>query len=155
MFRPLLAIIVAIIMAMLAWPAGADIYKWTDAQGKVHYGDKPLNTGDANRFNPQVAKEAEAQAVELRRKAAEAETRKRLEKAKASDAAAKLQAEEKRRADLCQRARSNLEVLQQPNINVTAVDSEGNKRQLGEHDKRLAVERANQNIAENCGPLPQ
>ena len=26
--------------------AGSDIYKWTDAQGKVHYGDKPKTGGE-------------------------------------------------------------------------------------------------------------
>ena len=30
-----------LLLAILALPAAAEIYKWTDAQGKVHYGDQP------------------------------------------------------------------------------------------------------------------
>jgi len=30
-----------LLIALLALPAAADIYKWTDAQGKAHYSDNP------------------------------------------------------------------------------------------------------------------
>jgi hypothetical protein len=32
---------VALPLLLVALPAGADIYKWTDAQGRVHFSDQP------------------------------------------------------------------------------------------------------------------
>ena len=34
-------VVALLLAASLALPAGAQIYKWTDSTGKVHYGDKP------------------------------------------------------------------------------------------------------------------
>ena len=35
--------VIAIAGLLLAIPAGADIYKWVDSTGKVHYSDKPID----------------------------------------------------------------------------------------------------------------
>jgi glutaredoxin len=41
------SILVAVLFAALALAAHAQVYKWTDATGKVHYGDRPPD--DANK----------------------------------------------------------------------------------------------------------
>ena len=151
MFRPGLALV----LAMLAAPAGADIYKWTDAQGKVHYGDHPPSSSIPKPFNPQVSEAAEARAVEARRQLADQAARKRLEEEKAGKEADKQRAsreeEARRKAENCQRARSNLEMLQRTNIRrLTTVDAQGNTQVLDAAARQVETERAIQSIAENC-----
>lgn len=34
---------VFILFLFMALPVNAGVYKWTDEQGNVHYGDKPVN----------------------------------------------------------------------------------------------------------------
>lgn len=38
--RQVIGVLTCALLA-LAWPAAAQVYKWTDENGKVHYGDKP------------------------------------------------------------------------------------------------------------------
>jgi hypothetical protein len=40
----------ACILAAVSWPAGAQVYKWTDENGKVHYGDKPQGAKPATKI---------------------------------------------------------------------------------------------------------
>jgi hypothetical protein len=150
MFRP----VVALLLAALALPAGAEIYKWTDAQGNVHYGDQPPSSTIPKQFNPQTTKAAEARAEEARRQAAEQAARKRLEQGKAREAASKQQAageeEARRKAENCQRARGNLEMLLRMNTRLTTVDARGQAQVLDAAARQTEMERANRAIAENC-----
>lgn len=41
MTRPRNSLLLAALLAFAATPAAPQVFKWTDAQGKVHYGDKP------------------------------------------------------------------------------------------------------------------
>ena len=38
---------VACALLAVSWPAAAQVYKWTDENGKVHYGDKPQGAKSA------------------------------------------------------------------------------------------------------------
>jgi len=151
MFRPGLALV----LATLAAPAGAEIYKWTDAQGKVHYGDHPPSSTVPKPFNPQTSKATEARAEEARRQAAEQAARKRLEEEKVREEAKKQRAaseeEARRKAENCQRARANLEMLQRTNIRrLTTVDAQGQTQVLDSEARQVEMERASRTIAENC-----
>jgi len=143
-----------LLLVLLATPAGADVYKWTDAQGKAHYGDQPPSTPLAKPFDPKTSKATEAQAGEARRQAADQAARKRLEQEKAREAASKQLAaseeEARRKAENCQRARANLEMLQRANTRLTTVDSQGQTRVLDAAARQAEMERANQTISENC-----
>jgi hypothetical protein len=150
MFRPGLAIV----LATLAAPAGAEIYKWSDAQGKVHYGDQAPSSSIPIPFNPQTSKDAEARAMEARRQAADQAARVRLEQEKAREAANRQrdasEAEARRKAENCQRARSNLETLQRAYGRITKVDAQGRTQVLDAAARQAEMERAMRYIAENC-----
>jgi hypothetical protein len=143
-----------LLLATLALPAAAEIYKWTDAQGKVHYGDQPPSGSDVKQITPRVSKEVEARAEEARRKAAEQAVRKRVEQSKAREEEAKKQAnaeeEAKRRAENCQRARGNLELLQRANMRLTTVDAQGQSHELNAAAREAEMAHAVKTIAENC-----
>lgn len=141
-------------LALLAAPAGAEIFKWTDSQGKVHYGDQPPSSTTPNTFDPGTSAAAEARALELRREAATEAARKRLEQTRAREESSQQRAaeweESQRKAKNCQRARGNLELLQRAHMRLRTVGDAGQSGVLDEAARQVAIERANQTIAENC-----
>lgn len=143
-----------IMLALLAMPAGAEIYKWTDAQGKVHYGDHPPSHTSPEQFVPKVSEAAEARALDARRRMADEAARKRIEDVKQREAEAREQAtkaeEAQRKAENCGRARRNLELLQRANMRLSAVDAQGNTRVLDVATRQAEIERAQQMMRENC-----
>ncbi|MDD5388806.1 MAG: DUF4124 domain-containing protein [Gallionellaceae bacterium] len=145
---------ILLLLALLAAPAGADIYKWTDAQGKIHYGDQPPSSTLPEQFNPRTSEATEARAVEARRQAADLAAHKRLEQVKAREVASKELAareeEARRKAENCQRARANLEMLQRANMRLSTVDSQGQTRVLDAAARQAEMERAGRTISENC-----
>lgn len=145
---------VILLLAMLAAPAGAEIYKWTDAQGEIHYGDQPPSSTTPKPFHLQTSEATEARAAEARRQAADQAARKRLEQEKVREAASKQLAaneeEARRKAENCQRARANLEMLQRANLRLTTVDSQGQPRVLDAAARQAEIQSASQTISENC-----
>lgn len=143
-----------LLLALLAAPAGADIYKWTDAKGDVHYGDQPPSSTTPEQFKPRTSEAAEARAVEARRQAADQAARRRLEQVKARETANKELAaheeESRRMAENCQRARANLEMLQRANMRLSTVDAQGQTRVLDAAARQVEMERATRTISENC-----
>ncbi|MDO9224779.1 MAG: DUF4124 domain-containing protein [Pseudomonadota bacterium] len=150
MFRPGMILV----LSTLATAAGADVYKWTDAQGKVNYGDRPPSITTAMPPNLQASEAAEARASAARRQAADQAARKRLEAAKAKETESRDQAtraeENQRRAENCQRARGNLELLQRAHMRLTTVDARGQSRVLDTAARQTEVDRAQRMISENC-----
>ncbi len=50
--RPLLSAV--LIMLVLPGVAGAEIYRWVDAQGRVHFGERPLEGAQRLEVQPQI-----------------------------------------------------------------------------------------------------
>lgn len=149
MIRPALALL----LVLLAWPAGAEIYKWKDANGKVHYGDHPPTNTTPGQFTPRKAKEAEAQGEIARRKAADQAIRQRMEQAKAQEEEQRQLAEREaaaRLAENCQRVRNNLDMLQRPNMRLTVLDARGQEQLMDDSTRRAETERALRDLAEHC-----
>jgi hypothetical protein len=48
-------IVLLLIIALASFPAHAQLYKWTDANGKVHYSDRPLDGGNVKEIRVQSA----------------------------------------------------------------------------------------------------
>jgi len=95
--------VVAPALVLLVPSASAEIYKWVDAQGNVHFGDKPLDTKDASQAKPvelrnsytPTERSAQEQAVYERERLA---TKQRLEAEKATKERASKERPEKPRA---------------------------------------------------------
>jgi hypothetical protein len=80
----------------------ADVYKWTDAQGNTHYGDRPPSTESATRLNSQGT------TVKTKVDEARAETREKLLQSMQEDRLEKKEKRQKKRAKAKQdRARCN------------------------------------------------
>lgn len=99
--------------ALLIGVAHADIYRWTDAQGRVHYGDQPPASG-AQKIDeppppsPLSPEEANAQleAIRAKREAANEDA------AKAREEKAQIDAKRQQRADACKTLRMQLDDMQ-------------------------------------------
>lgn len=94
---------VVLILACVSAVAMGQVYKWTDAKGQVHFGDKPPVTGAEKLAVPSEpsmgdAKAARARALEQARKV-ELLERERLRREKAAAAERKSEAYDRKVAD--------------------------------------------------------
>jgi hypothetical protein len=132
--------------------AQAELYKWTDAQGKVHYTDQPptLNSqtikhstaGQAETTsNATHSLDAKDQAYQKRRKDAE-------------DARAKAdkEAEQTRIArENCDKARKNLSTLQNANTpHVYTTDAAGQRTYMDDTARANALANSQKSVSEFC-----
>ena len=127
--------------------ANADIYRWTDAEGRTHYGDRPPTDGAEKIVEPPPPSDlspeeanAKLDAIRARREAAAEE------RAKAKEEQAKADAKKKQRAQECAAARRQLDSLRAAQ---RVRDDEGNWY-TGEQrlDKQRELEQA---IRKHCG----
>lgn len=139
-------------------PSLAEVFKWTDARGNVHYSDQPPPAGEIGVL-PHVlpthpAREAQAAGEAERKKLSERQTEARMKEALAREADQKKQealAEEaKRRAENCQRVRKNLETLEKPRSRVARQNAQGQREYLDDTARQAETEKARRDISEYC-----
>lgn len=144
----LLPVALSLLLGLGLAQAG-DIYRWTDADGRVHYGDRPPPQGaqkiDAPPPAPLSPGQAEQRLEEIRaRNAASAEAR-----AQAREERAQAEAQREQRAAECAAARRQRDAM------VAAQRIRGPDGQWYTGEQRLEklreLERA---IAEHCGGIP-
>lgn len=148
---------VLLVGALWALPAGAQLYKWTDASGQVQYSDRPpvgvnaepLRGGlsapapraadgeDADDARPNYAQQAEA-FRKRREEAAEAQ-RKQAEAA----------AQEQARADHCQRTRAYLRMTEAGG-RMVRTNEQGEREFLSDAQMRQEAARAREELARHC-----
>ena len=137
-------------LAVAVSAQASGLYKWTDSSGKVHYSDQPptveaqpLRTGSPGQAD--YAREA-AQALDARDQAYQ----KRLKDAEEARAKAdKEAAEMRRKRDNCDKARKNLDVLQnRPRVYTT--DAAGQRTYMNDAARAQALANSQKAVAENC-----
>jgi hypothetical protein len=90
-----------------------DIYRWTDAQGRTHYGDRPPASGAEKIVEPPPPSDLSPDEANAKLEAIRAEREKAAEeRALAKEAQAKAAAEQKQRAAECAAARRQQDALQ-------------------------------------------
>jgi hypothetical protein len=115
-------------MAASASVSAADVYKWTDASGRVHYGDQPkqgaqkVNVGSAN---------GESATPEDK------------------DAAS----QKKQHAEDCGRKRDQLTNYQKA-TRIVEKDALGNEKEYNEADRQKLISVTQKQITEGCADVP-
>jgi hypothetical protein len=135
---------------LLAQYAHAGVYKWTDAQGRVHYSDTPPPRQEAQRLRTGRTDEAEAAAA--RRSLADKLSDSELRRKKAQEDEDRRKAEEEKRrakAEQCTRAREQLQILQQ-NMPIVRVDPQGRRYFMGDAERAAAIQEAQKRADESC-----
>ena len=148
MQRTRLSAILVLILASATAPA--EVYKWLDADGKVHYGDRPPATGTDSQsltLPPAPTRDADDERRSLlRSRLLEAIDAERTEKVQAEREAA---AARQKQAQMCARARSDLARFERANIIYTN-DPSGARIYMSDEARAEALSNAKLWIDEHC-----
>ncbi|MGW8229274.1 MAG: DUF4124 domain-containing protein [Gammaproteobacteria bacterium] len=139
-------VVLLISFICLVTPLQAEIYKWTDEQGRVHFSDKPADNDTppyplripaaASGGTPDGGTPTDAERRIKQRKLMESLETERLEK---EQAAAKQRQQRAMRDRKCQYARAELRASKEANL-IYDYDAKGNKVYLNETQKQKYFE---------------
>lgn len=132
-----------LVLALLSLPASAQVYKWTDANGKVHYSDKPVGNGEAVHIpkSQQVDPEAKTRLQQFRNQ---------LDSSKVVD---EKQAEEKQKLAAEQQAKcekTRLRLQQYEEVGQIVQVKDGERVYLDYQQKDAQMAEMRQFLQENC-----
>ncbi len=153
MRKPMTTLCAVTTLLVLSVPGvRAEMYKWTDEQGQVHYSQSPPPGRPAQTIAPppRVDTEAAIKALEDQKKRME-KGAKKIEK-QAKKAAEKQQADknETDRKQACETWRQNLEKLR--NVPVYKTTVEGGREYLTDEQRQAEIENTERKVAEHCNP---
>ena len=139
-------------MAVAGGAAASEIYKWTDAEGNVHYEDRPSGADTEERlsmtYNP-TNNSAVQKRVERRIEAQTAQDEAKSVAAAAQQEAADSAADDAARQENCDRSRARLESYLQSR-RMYSTDAEGQRVYLDEAQRQEARQKAEEQITEFC-----
>jgi hypothetical protein len=142
-------------VAAMTFAAGAtanEIYKWTDADGNVHYEDRPSGAASEERVDI-TYRRTDSGAVNQRVQArldrqAERDEAKSVAAAQEQEAADKAATAEER-SKACERARARLETYLQSR-RLYRTDKNGERVYLDDAEREEARQKAEEQITEHC-----
>lgn len=148
--RSLLLFICCLLSTSIA--LGAGVYKWTDANGNVHYGDRPAGQDSvqmrvstkAGKSSSPVARAKAPVAAAASAEAADAEPTPAELRAMARKEAAE-------RATRCQDAKDRLQRFVQSR-RLYRLDENGEREYLSEEQTLAARDKVQKKVEKNCGP---
>ncbi|NIT63896.1 MAG: DUF4124 domain-containing protein [Gammaproteobacteria bacterium] len=137
------------LLLLLAVPAArAEIYRWVDEQGNVHYGDRPAGQdaeGVEVDAGPRRDPEAERRRARRRKLLEAMEEEQEIERRQQEQA----QAERKERERRCRIARNRLDSYRRANV-IYGYDESGNRRYLNDSERERAIAEARQAVEHWC-----
>lgn len=136
--------------AGLALTAQAEVYKWVDGSGKVHYSDQPPTTEAQTVRGSSAAQAAITEQASQSLNAREQDYQKRLKAAEEAKAKAGKEAEQARlKRENCDRARNNLSTLQNK-PRVYSTNAAGQRVYLDDRARADALANSQKAVSENC-----
>jgi type IV secretory pathway VirB10-like protein len=129
----------------------SQVYSWKDANGKIHYGDRPPaeRQTDSRKLAPPPPADESA-----RKAAAESQVSDREKQQKTQESAKKTQedqAEAKKREEGCLQAKSNLAAIESGQIRFS-IDAKGERVAMDGAVRDAELNRARQNVDSWCKP---
>lgn len=141
----------AVALAGGAW--AGDIYKWTDDEGNVHYGDRPAPDGSSRRLaieSSATDHERVAARLEPRREAREAREEERAEAEEAAASEEEERQAEAERAEKCATYKERLQKFLQSR-RLYREDENGERVYLDEEEMLAARDQVQDRVEEYCG----
>jgi hypothetical protein len=148
----------AVVLALaLSAAAQAQLYKWVDSEGRIHYTDKPPPAGASGEKKltvpksptaPVAAPAEEGQAAGPK-SYAEKEMEYRKRKAEEEQSRQRAQAEEQENQQRCQSARQQLRTHEEAG-RIYSMDDKGERVYVDDETRRRNIEQAQQDIAKYC-----
>ncbi len=152
MFRSALFVITAASLLVGGTALSGEIYKWTDADGDVHYGDRPIGT-DVERLhvisNSNTDNDAVQASVEARHVREAVRSEARSKRAEADQASADARAEAAQRDVKCQESRTRMQTYLQSR-RLYQQDDAGERVYLDEDQTMQARADAQEMIQKYC-----
>ena len=138
-----------LVFALIAFSISAEIYKWVDEEGKVHYGEKPPQTENTDiktiKIRDNVDTKSSSDALKEKTNKLN-EKNKNRKKEKADQKLAK--EELKKNEALCEKAKKNLANYQNPRVNIEQKD--GTMKTLGEEERQSGIIEAKDIVKRAC-----
>ncbi|MFO8024727.1 DUF4124 domain-containing protein [Thiohalophilus sp.] len=140
-----------LLTALVSVSTGAGVYKWTDEQGQVHYGDKPPEKGARSMDVDPGPSRGSPQSGDAERR----EKTRRLLRAYEEERRIKQQREQRKEAEAaerhkrCARARDRLRSYQQAG-RLYDIDEQGDRKILTDSQRQQAEARAAQDVSRWC-----
>ncbi len=139
-------------LTIAAGAAASEIYRWVDAEGNVHYGDRPSGEATEQRLELTYARtdgSAVEKRVQNRLDAQSARAEARAEREKADQEAAKEAETAAEQQKACESARARLETYRASRRLYTA-DENGERVYLDDEERQAATRKIQEQIAEFC-----
>lgn len=140
------------LLLLIPFPAQAEIYKWTDEQGNIHYGDKPL-THNVEQLkidsSPSPSKQNDSE------KESRDEMRQRVTDSLETDRLAKKEAREKKQAERNERRREcnrlrDIQKRYKRAGRLYNLDKKGERVTLSAEQRQKSERRLQQRINKAC-----
>jgi len=144
----LLIFLAGILTSVYCLQVYADVYKWVDEQGEVHYSQFPPENKKAETLKIPAGGEPEAERKSLERQLFEVE---KIETQRKQELEKKKQQADDQdlRKENCRRARAKLESLD-TGTNILEIDQQGNAKRLKEEERQIRLKVAKNDIAKWC-----
>jgi hypothetical protein len=126
----------------------AEIYKWVDEQGEVHYSQSRPEGKDAEVLKVPSTGGATAERKSLERQLFEVEKNETQRKLKVEKQKKRVENEALRKEN-CRRARAKLQSLD-TGTNILEIDEQGNAKRLTEQERQIRLTNAKNDIARWC-----
>ena len=141
-------------LVFAALPAAAALYKWSDENGRVVYGDTPPPGVKAERVNPAVAP-ADPNAVrDMAAKDAQLNKRQQ-DRAAEETKSEKAQADAKAKSDRCVQLRGNIQALRATQSGMYRYNEKGEKVHLEAADREKGIADAEKLLRDlSCPGVP-
>jgi len=137
-----------LLLLLAATPAGAAMFKWTDANGNVQYGQFPPAGSNAERLKGAPAPASAPAGKSLQQRVEEMEKRQDSEKQSKAEAAQKQQEAANRKTN-CENARQNIERLNYGGNRLVHMP-DGSYQRLDEKQKQAQLEKNREAVKEFC-----
>lgn len=135
-----------------AAPAAAEMYRWVDAQGKVHYSDQPPDVKSKSSKTLNIPNQPTAPAAESSKSWQEKELdyKKRQAAATESETKKKKEAEDaKAKAENCDKSKKALKALEEGG-RINTYDDKGNRSVMDDAQRAKAMDDAKKAVSEWC-----
>jgi len=139
-------------LLLLVAPASAEMYRWVDAQGKVHYSDQPPVEKSKSSKTLNIPNQPAAPAAESPKNWQEKELdyKKRQAAAAESETKKKKEADEaKAKIENCDKAKKALKTLEDGG-RISTYDDKGNRSDMDDAQRAKAMDDAKKSVSEWC-----
>lgn len=145
----LMRCLLIVCLGFLWMPVCADVYKWVDEYGRVHYGEKPPHEQASKieiKETPQAAESIEKQTIDQEKLLRIYEEERNIKKEE------KLKAEQERneRKLYCRELANDLKDMQHGGVNYYELDAQGERVYLSEAEVAKRIREMQTEYDKNC-----